>query len=90
MKKPDILILDDSTSALDAQSEKLVKDAIYSDLKDMGVVIVAQKISSIIETDKIIVLNEGSIEAVGTHQDLIETSKTYQEIYLTQKEEDND
>lgn len=90
MKKPDILILDDSTSALDAQSEKLVKDAIYSDLKDMGVVIVAQKISSIIETDKIIVLNEGSIEAVGTHQDLIEMSKTYQEIYLTQKEEDND
>lgn len=90
MKKPDILILDDSTSALDAQSEKLVKDAIYSDLKDMGVVIVAQKISSIIETDKIIVLNEGSIEAIGTHQDLIEMSKTYQEIYLTQKEEDND
>lgn len=90
MKKPDILILDDSTSALDAQSEKLVKDAIYSDLKDMGAVIVAQKISSIIETDKIIVLNEGSIEAIGTHQDLIEMSKTYQEIYLTQKEEDND
>ncbi len=90
MKKPDILILDDSTSALDAQSEKLVKDAIYSDLKDMGVVIVAQKISSIIETDKIIVLNEGSIEAIGTHKDLLEISKTYQEIYLTQKEEDNE
>lgn len=90
MKKPDILILDDSTSALDAQSEKLVKDAIYSDLKDMGVVIVAQKISSIIETDKIIVLNEGSIEAIGTHKDLLEMSKTYQEIYLTQKEEDNE
>lgn len=90
MKKPNILILDDSTSALDAQSEKLVKDAIYSDLKDMGVVIVAQKISSIIETDKIIVLNEGSIEAIGTHKDLLEMSKTYQEIYLTQKEEDNE
>lgn len=90
MKKPDILILDDSTSALDAQSEKLVKDAIYSDLKDMGVVIVAQKISSIIETDKIIVLNEGSIEAIGTHKDLLEMSKTYKEIYLTQKEEDNE
>lgn len=90
MKKPDILILDDSTSALDAQSEKLVKDAIYSVLKDMGVVIVAQKISSIIETDKIIVLNEGSIEAIGTHKNLLETSKTYQEIYLTQKEEDNE
>lgn len=90
MKKPDILILDDSTSALDAQSEKLVKDAIYSDLKDMGVVIVAQKISSIIETDKIVVLNEGSIEAIGTHKDLLEMSKTYQEIYLTQKEEDNE
>lgn len=90
IKKPDILILDDSTSALDAQSEKLVKDAIYSDLKDMGVVIVAQKISSIIETDKIIVLNEGSIEAIGTHKDLLEMSKTYQEIYLTQKEEDNE
>lgn len=85
MKKPDILILDDSTSALDAQSEKLVKDAIYTELKDMGVVIVAQKISSIVETDKIIVLNEGSIEAIGTHQDLLNMSKTYKEIYETQR-----
>lgn len=89
MKRPDILILDDSTSALDAQSERLVKDAIYTDLKDMGVVIVAQKISSIIETDKIIVLNEGSIEAIGTHQDLLNKSATYQEIYHTQREEDD-
>lgn len=51
----------------------------------MGVVIVAQKISSIVETDKIIVLNEGSIEAIGTHQDLLNISKTYKEIYETQR-----
>ncbi len=89
VKKPDVLILDDSTSALDAQSEKLVKEAIYSQLNDMSVVIVAEKISSIIETDKIIVLNEGSIEAIGTHQDLLAISDIYKQIYETQREVKN-
>lgn len=88
VKKPDILILDDSTSALDAKSEQLVKDAIYNKLEDMGVIIIAQKISSIIETDKIIVMNNGSIEMIGTHEDLLKTSQLYNEIYSTQKDND--
>lgn len=85
IKQPDVLILDDSTSALDAKSEKLVKDAINSDLNDMAVIIVSQKISSIIDTDKIIVLNNGGIEMVGTHDDLVKCSETYKAILETQR-----
>ncbi len=85
IKNPEILILDDSTSALDAKSEKLVKDVINNELGDTTTIIVAQKISSVIDTDKIIVLDEGQIDAIGTHQELINKSKVYREIYETQK-----
>ncbi len=85
IKEPEILILDDSTSALDAKSEKLVKDVINNELGDTTTIIVAQKISSVIDTDKIIVLDEGQIDAIGTHQELINTSTVYREIYETQK-----
>ena len=86
MKKPELLIFDDSTSALDAKSEGLIKDVIYNDLKEITCIIVAQKISSIVECDKIIVLNDGMIENIGTHNELLEKSALYQEIYETQKE----
>ncbi len=85
VKNPQILILDDSTSALDAKSEKLVKDVINNELEDTTTIIVAQKISSVIDTDKIIVLNDGTIDAIGTHNELIEASMVYREIYETQK-----
>ncbi len=85
VKNPQILILDDSTSALDAKSEKLVKDVINNELGDTTTIIVAQKISSVIDTNKIIVLNDGEIDAIGTHNELIEASAVYREIYETQK-----
>lgn len=83
VKNPDLLILDDSTSALDARSERLVKEAINE--LDTTVLMVAQKITSVIDMDKIIVLDEGHIEAIGSHQELVANSKLYQEIYATQR-----
>lgn len=82
---PKILILDDSTSALDAKSEKLVKEALDHDLQDTTIFIIAEKISSVINADRILVLEDGELVAEGAHKDLVETSPIYQEIYKTQK-----
>ncbi|CAM4221400.1 ABC transporter ATP-binding protein [Listeria booriae] len=82
---PKILILDDSTSALDARSEKLVKEALNKELNDTTTFIIAQKISSVIHADKILVLDAGELVGVGSHKELLETSETYREIYDTQK-----
>lgn len=82
---PKILILDDSTSALDAKSEKLVKEAFDHDLQDTTTFIIAEKISSVINADRILVLEDGELVAEGAHKDLVETSPIYQEIYKTQK-----
>lgn len=82
---PKILILDDSTSALDAKSEKLVKEALDNELQDTTTFIIAEKISSVINADRILVLEDGALVAEGTHQELVETSPIYQEIYKTQK-----
>ena len=83
--KPKILILDDSTSALDAKSEKLVQEALEKELKDTTTFIIAEKIVSVMNADKIIVLDNGRLVAQGTHQELLENSPIYQEIYATQK-----
>lgn len=85
---PKILILDDSTSALDAKSEKLVKEALANELNDTTTFIIAQKISSVIQADKILVLDKGKLVSVGNHHDLLQTSPVYQEIYETQKGKD--
>ncbi|MHC5251041.1 ABC transporter ATP-binding protein [Listeria kieliensis] len=85
---PKILILDDSTSALDAKSEKLVKEALANELNDTTTFIIAQKISSVIQADKILVLDKGKLVSVGSHQELLQTSSVYQEIYETQKGKD--
>lgn len=82
---PKILILDDSTSALDAQSEKLVKEAIDKKLKKTTTFIIAEKISSVINANKILVFDEGKLDSIGTHKELIKSSKIYKEIYQTQK-----
>lgn len=83
--QPKILILDDSTSALDAKSEKLVKEALDRELATTTKLIIAEKISSVINADKIVVLDEGKIVGIGTHHDLVTNNKIYQEIYQTQK-----
>jgi ATP-binding cassette subfamily B multidrug efflux pump len=77
--------LDDSTSALDAKSEKLVQEALEHDLKDTTTVIIAEKIVSVMNADKILVLDDGKLVAEGTHEELLKTSPIYQDIYRTQK-----
>lgn len=85
ISKPDILIMDDSTSALDAKSEKLVQEALARDLGQTTTVIIAEKIASIIKADRILVLDEGKIVGSGTHHELVKNNAVYQEIYRTQK-----
>lgn len=82
---PTVLILDDSTSALDAKSEKLVQEALNKDLKDTTTIIIAQKISSVVHADKILVLDQGRLIGQGTHAELVESNDVYREIYETQK-----
>lgn len=83
--EPKVLVLDDSTSALDAKSEKLVQEALNHELKATTTVIVAQKISSVIKADKILVLDEGHLIGEGTHAELVANNAVYREIYETQK-----
>ncbi len=85
VNKPAVLILDDSTSALDAKSEKLVKDALMKEMVNTTKVIVSQKISSIVDADKILVLDQGVLVQEGTHHELLKSSEVYREIYETQK-----
>lgn len=82
--EPKVLILDDSTSALDAATEKTVMDALNRDFKDMTLISIAQKISSVASMDRIIVLNEGEIVGYDTHEELLKSCRVYQEIYESQ------
>lgn len=82
---PKILILDDSTSALDARSEKLVREALAKELKGTTTIVIAQKIASVVKADRIIVLDEGRLVGEGTHEELVATNRVYQEIFETQK-----
>lgn len=83
--EPRILILDDATSALDAKSEKLVQEALDKDLTTTTTVVIAEKISSIIRADRILVMNDGEVVGNGNHKELVGNNSIYQEIYLTQK-----
>ena len=84
LKNPKILILDDSTSAVDTATEKKIKERFKEDLAESTKIIIAQRISSIEHADKIIVMNEGQITGIGTHEELIETNTEYKEIYFSQ------
>lgn len=83
--QPKILIMDDSTSALDAQSEKLVQEALNHELKGTTTFIIAEKIASVIQADRIFVMNDGQLVGEGTHENLVKHNRIYQEIYATQK-----
>ena len=85
VSNPKILIFDDSTSALDAKSERLVQEALNRDLKETTTIIIAQKISSVVHADKILVLDQGRLIGQGKHADLVATNPVYREIYETQK-----
>ena len=83
--QPKILILDDATSALDAESEKLVQEALDRDLKKTTTVVIAEKISSILRADRILVMDNGRIVGNGNHKQLVASNPVYQKIYTTQK-----
>ena len=84
LKKPKILILDDSTSAVDTKTDKLIRTALKSEIPNTTKIIIAQRISSIDDADKIIVMNNGEINAIGTHEELINTNNIYREVYDSQ------
>ena len=84
LRKPKIMILDDSTSAVDTRTDKLIRKGLKEDLPEMTKIVIAQRISSIEDADKIIIMDNGEINAVGTHDQLIKSSKIYQEVYYSQ------
>ena len=85
LKKPKIIILDDSTSAVDTATDSKIREAFKNDLKDTTTIIISQRISSVCDADKIIVLDSGRVNAVGTHDELLKTNKIYQEVYESQQ-----
>ena len=89
VKKPDILILDDSASALDFATDKALRTALR-ELKDVTVFIVSQRTSSIQQADQIVVLEDGRMEGLGTHEELLKSCQVYQEIYESQFRKEGD
>lgn len=86
VKKPKVLILDDSMSAVDTATERQIKNALYGELSDCTKIIIAQRISSIKDADYIVVMDEGRITGIGTHSELLDTNEEYSEIYYSQSE----
>ena len=86
LKKPKVLILDDSTSAVDTATEARIREQLARKLPDMTKIIIAQRISSVRHADQILVLDDGKIRAMGTHEELLRDNRIYQEIYESQKE----
>ena len=89
LKQPKILILDDSTSALDTATEAKIREAFAGELKDTTKIIIAQRITSVMEADKIIVLDDGKVIGEGTHQSLMQTCDEYRDIYYSQRDKED-
>ena len=85
LKQPKILILDDSTSAVDTATEARIREGIRAYSKDITVIIIAQRITSVCDAEQIIVLDEGKVNAIGTHSELLQNNKIYQEVYCSQQ-----
>ena len=84
LKKPKILILDDSTSAVDTKTDALIRQAFREKIPGTTKIIIAQRISSVEDADKIIVLDNGRIDQIGTHEELLKTNAIYQDVYNSQ------
>ena len=85
LKKPKIIILDDSTSAVDTATDKQIRKMFRTELPDITKIIIAQRISSISDCDRIIVLDDGRVNAIGTHEELLKTNEIYKEVYESQQ-----
>ncbi len=85
LKKPKILILDDSTSAVDTKTDALIRKAFSEEIPNTTKFIIAQRVSSVLDADKIIILDEGRVVAIGNHDELLKTNKIYQEVYYSQQ-----
>ena len=84
LKNPKIMILDDSTSAVDTKTDRLIRKGLKEDLPHMTKIVIAQRISSIEDADQIIIMDNGQINAIGTHEELLKSNAIYQEVYTTQ------
>ncbi len=84
LKKPKILILDDSTSAVDTKTDSLIRKAFAEEIPNTTKIIIAQRVSSVQDSDQIIILDNGEINGIGTHEQLLKTNKIYQEVYYSQ------
>ena len=90
LKRPKILILDDSTSAVDTKTDKLIRAGFRNYIPDTTKIIIAQRTGSVEDADRIIVMDDGCISAIGTHEELLRTSDIYREVYLTQNKASHD
>ena len=90
LKKPKILILDDSTSAVDTRTDAMIRKAMKEYIPSTTKIIIAQRTSSVEDADRIIVMDNGMIDAVGTSEELLKTNKIYQEVYYSQNRQDTD
>ena len=89
LKKPKILILDDSTSAVDTKTDALIRKAFKEEIPNTTKIIIAQRVSSVEDADMIIVLDDGKINGIGTHEELLKTNAIYQEVYESQTKGDD-